>query len=770
MQQLGVKNDIAKLQQLLGSKLYSNKYSFISEALQNSTDAMRKCGKQDEHFDVGIKKDGDDFFFYVRDYGCSFDSIEDFQNKMTLLESSKTQVKDGSENQELGKYGIGSISVAAYQKEWNYKIYKNNQGFDVKLQEIDGKGLFMDCKDYYTTEEKDGVYFEVKIDKLDDFVKNMFFKAKYFQNIKFYFDLNSIESLRYDYNKEYLITLNEKFIIYKSEDFQYSTLNTNDTLHICIDQYTYDINWNEVGISAIKLPFALKFNLNEFETNPTREVLTIDENYKDKIINKIKKVSEWLINRYNEENPIFEAKSLRQFQEELNKRKNKIITIADKNIDIENICKTFTTIKFNNPTFKEISQETLKDFTKFLDKNWRNFYELKCKIRYNKTSRPNYSVITTENSYLIEKSLKKIHQLYFKQIQNQGQEHQFFVKNPIKFVLTNEEITGKDISYQNYKEIESEDLDVHHENLYKQFLILKNEWEESIFLRVENVVPVDFVNTQPKKERVKKEKVEKSEEEIFLKYPRRPEKSTQWFAVWEDKPVKIKNLSKLPKLHIYGTEVNRRKIEQVYSNLQTNNLQCIMVSERNEKLIKEKNPQNFIHILELKEKFTEISKYITASYIHNKVKDNKVLFDYNDIINKYISTSIAKDFIELKEILKTYDVEDVFYKKDSSFLGEIVQLYKDNPKMYNMDMIYKYEKVKINLEKLDFVDLFASSLREIDSRYDKNKIKAELALKTMRELCRAKSVRMNWQNYKLDKIEEFYCPVVLEEQLELEEV
>lgn len=111
MQQLGVKQDIAKLQQLLGSKLYSNPYSFLSEVLQNSTDAMRKCGKANEPFEVGIVYKNDKYIFYTRDTGCSFDSIEDFKLKMTLLESSKTQTKDNSENQELGKFGIGEQNI-----------------------------------------------------------------------------------------------------------------------------------------------------------------------------------------------------------------------------------------------------------------------------------------------------------------------------------------------------------------------------------------------------------------------------------------------------------------------------------------------------------------------------------------------------------------------------------------------------------------------------------------------------------------------------------
>jgi HSP90 family molecular chaperone len=113
MEQLGIKQDIAKLQQILGSKLYSNKYSFLSEVLQNSTDAMRKCGKQDEAFEVGIVNKNEKTIFYTRDTGCSFDSIERFKELMNLLESSKSQVKDSSENQELGKFGIGEQIILA---------------------------------------------------------------------------------------------------------------------------------------------------------------------------------------------------------------------------------------------------------------------------------------------------------------------------------------------------------------------------------------------------------------------------------------------------------------------------------------------------------------------------------------------------------------------------------------------------------------------------------------------------------------------------------
>jgi hypothetical protein len=55
----------------------------------------------------------------------------------------------------------------------------------------------------------------------------------------------------------------------------------------------------------------------------------------------------------------------------------------------------------------------------------------------------------------------------------------------------------------------------------------------------------------------------------------------------------------------------------------------------------------------------------------------------------------------------------------------------------------------------------------VNSQYTHKKIKADLALKTMREVLRARKVRMNWENYNLDKVEDFK-PIIIEPQLECE--
>ena len=765
MEQLGVKNDVAKLQQLLGSKLYSNKYSFISEVLQNSTDAMRKCGKQDESFEVGIKQKDYKLIFYTRDTGCSFDSIEKFKELMNLLESSKSQTKDDSENQELGKFGIGSIAVSAYVKTWDYKIYKNGKGFDANLKEIDGKGLFIKCSDYYNTEEVDGVYFEIEINtNLKAFYTALIEKAKYFQNIRFIFDeyvINNLEDYYYP-TKGDLLFINEKFKIYKSDDFQYSTLNKNENLHICVDQYTYNINWEELKIAPIKLPLALRFNLNDFDINPTREVLSIDENYATKIKEKIEKVANWLIDKYNEQNPIIECNNLKIYQDELEKRENKTVLIGEIDIDIFEFCTEHTTKLFNLPTFKDITPDILRSFISFLKQYWTSFYTINSLITNRSRKKINFGYYSQKNIFFIEKSIKKVYQDWFK---SQNDKFYFYTlgKN-FDFIKTEDNKSSVHfksyVEYINKNVIEDEDFlkEESYRKQFNHFTFLKKEFEEHIFQKIEDVVPLEFINAKPKVVKVKKEKLLKSEEEIFLKYPRKPQKSISWYAVWEDRAIKVCELYKQPKLHIYGTEKNRNSLESLFTNFQSNknNLQLIMVNDKTEKLIKEENPQNFVNIEDLKNKFGILNNYITASYIKHNLKGYFVLLNNSEIIKQYISLSIGLDIDNINKILKENDVDDIFYDiergKSSEILKNIVSFYEENPQLYNQEYLFLYNKIEKVLKKLDFIELFITDI--------KNKsIRLELCLKTMRDLCRMKQIRMNWENYTLDKIDAYFKPI-----------
>jgi hypothetical protein len=71
-----------------------------------------------------------------------------------------------------------------------------------------------------------------------------------------------------------------------------------------------------------------------------------------------------------------------------------------------------------------------------------------------------------------------------------------------------------------------------------------------------------------------------------------------------------------------------------------------------------------------------------------------------------------------------------------------------------------FNKLDKNLEKLDFLPLFYNDMVYIEKpnmTADYNK--ALLALKTIRDLCKYKQVRMDWGHYVLDKIVELETPV-----------
>ena len=769
MEQLKVKNDPSKLQQLLGSKLYSDKYSFISEALQNSTDAMRKIGKQDENFDIGIKRVNDAFYFFIRDYGYSFDSIEEFKRLVgTLLESSKTQSKDSTDNQELGKYGIGSISFSAYQKSCNYTVYKNGKGFNATLEEVENKGLFIKCEDYFESEEPQGVYFELQVDydDLNTFYNKLIEKSKYFQNIRFKFDLDFINFNRY--MKEELLEINNKFVIYKSDDFQYSTLNTNNTMHICLDQYSYPIKWEELGISSINIPIALRFSLEDFETNPTREVITIEKDYKDKILDKIKKVADWFHNKYNEEHPIKDCTDMFDYVNSMNSLRN-VVFIGEKFIYFDYL-KEYSDITLNQPKYQDYSLKEITDFLDFMKETWQYHYTLKYNLKNSVLGRNGYSKYSENNNIFMGKSLKRVEQEYYKSLH----EHiRFYNKSETPYHKIYEEViddTGN-ISYKSRtcflqhlrismdKYLEDESLRKYTDERYKKYMKLKEEFESICFKNIE--IPEDFLN-KAKVVKEAKVKIIKNNDQVILKYPRKPQKWISWNAIWEDTAVNVLDLRKLPKLHIYGLENHRKNLEFIFTNLKNrrNNLELIMVSEKTKKMIEQENPHNFIYIENLKSKLNLMSKYVTANLIKiNLEKYKDIVTNTNiNIIKNYISTKIGEDLIQLVQFVEKYNNEKLFDYPDSNqndFLEEIFNLFKENPKLYHQEYIDLFNRLDKNLEKLEFLPLFFNQMYYINREDLKIDYKnAQIALKTMRDLCKYKQLRMDWGYYVLDKLED----------------
>ena len=136
----------------------------------------------------------------------------------------------------------------------------------------------------------------------------------------------------------------------------------------------------------------------------------------------------------------------------------------------------------------------------------------------------------------------------------------------------------------------------------------------------------------------------------------------------------------------------------------------------------------------------------------------------SDVIEKYISTKIANDIRQLKGLMANYNVE---YNFADNVVKEMHEFFKENPKMYNQEFMFIFNNVNKVKDNLDFLQLFNSDIRDINSNLEHRRKRAELALRTLRDICRARKIRMNWENYNLDKIEEYFKPVIVEQEEEV---
>jgi len=543
-------------------------------------------------------------------------------------------------------------------------------------------------------------------------------------------------------------------------------------MHICLDQYSYAIRWDELGIKDIKIPIALRFSLNDFETNPTREVITINEDYKDKILDKIKKVADWFHNKYNDLNPVIECRDMFQFKR-MSESFKPVVPIGDYQTYFSDL-NSYSDIVLNKPKYKDHTYEEINDFQHFMSRTWGLHYTAKCSIRYSTLVRKARSGYSEENNIFMGRSLKRVEQEYYKSLNDK---FTFYNKYDKPYPKLNgkivDEVTG-DISYDSkpcflnymsmpiHKYLEEETVRVVIDTLYDRYMRLKDEFESACFKDIE--VPKEFLD-KAKVVKESKPKIIKGNDQIFLKYPRKPQKWISWNAIWEDKAINLLDLRKLPKLHIYGLESHRKDLEFMFTYLKksSNNLEIITVTEKTQKMIEKENPHNFIYIDNLKSKLDLMSKYATANLICIDLDKYSGVIQSTNIIKTYISTKIGEDLQKLTGFVDTYSVDKLFDYPSSiqnNFLEEIFNLFKENPKLYHQEYIDLFNRLDKNLEKLDFLPLFSKDMVYIERPsmvVDYNK--ALLALKTIRDLCKYKQVRMDWGHYVLDKIVELETPV-----------
>lgn len=726
MEKLKLSDNTAKLHQMFGKKLYTDRYSFISEICQNAVDSHRMAGQKDPVI-VGIT-DGKPVF-YVKDTGLSFDSKEDFVKKIcTILESGKSEEKDNSEMCAMGMHGIGSISVSAFQPEWKYTVVKNGRKFTATLKEVEGVGLTYEISDYIDTEEDKYVLFEVSIPDdnmfMHDFVDNMKIKLCYFKDILFEFGEEIIAS-----NKS-LLTLNTEFKIFQTDDMQVSTLSKNYYMHVCLDQYYYPINWEKLGIAPININVGLRFSLADgLVPNITREELVYTDDYVDLIKQKIEKVASWFIKRYNDSMPD-DLTSIKKYMAEMSP--TKMVTIEKINFVINDLS-IYSKSNIKELNFKDVSKYVLNRYIIHTMKG-EALYKYTGEIATSGTKvTRSYYAFRQKRMILVDKPMSVRLSSY---VRNYERGSGLYVR--LKTSLKRGDYSYRSILGLNYN----------NRHLWREYIkemqILERSFEEDTFIKSSEIIIPDSFTTSPRKKAIRKDKVDLDRMigEVGVKYGKRMDKShAEWNCKFEEKTLKIRDLHKQPFLHVYGNEKERFRLDVLYTlvSKRVNHISPCIISDRQQSYIKQLNLHNFMGVEDFfKGKHKLLKSIITAYLINRFISKYDSIFRHQETIEKYISSKFAGDMKELRAFSSKYITRTSFV--DDTFMKELLKYAKEH-KLYDLSIWEKYQQVKADINNFNFVEFFVG--------YG-NSLKSEIAMKALQDIAKYRMIKMDWKYYGMD--------------------
>lgn len=785
-----VKNDTSKLQEIIGSNLYSSPYSFLQEVCQNAVDSMRRAGKSDEYVILGINEDPQNgqFYLYIRDFGTSFKDKEEYiKYCCTLLESSKDQNKSGEEGEEMGRYGIGKISPSAYNKEWFYSIYKNGKGFDSRVWEVQYDGIHHEESDYYDTTEKDGVYFKIYLTRsLEEMVSNIKKKLCYFENIYYSFDIMATKNLGQNN-----IISNTDLKIVKGDTYCYSTMNVVKELHFIIDQYTYEISsedYREMNILKLDIPIALRFTMDEIDVNSTREQVKRNDKFYINFKAKYEKFLEFVIPLWEKSIEKYAKKTVNNFteySEALQLILNSGITLfslpsIDKKLEISK--STLDVIFNSNYINRRLYFPQLVGVTKVseiynkisLDHIYNINGVVKNGVRTKRTSgvyiRWNNNVMDLKIYLQSNKFTKKEKEMVDKVL---GGNYVIVSRDDIDTIKSR---LNKDLGYysrvlpNNVKEnirklhsnLNEEEFEVYFKNVTLKDLEKSIEIFESNDIwtkdRIEKALPKDEID---KIENKVVDRYKKPEDTIRLKVARKSTRSDSGL-VYDTEYLKLSEIPIKQDIYLYITcktlerqkEVEKliKDTESLLSSLSFRSVKkadkkvkkkaifkIVVMNQKDSDMVKD-NPK-FVDLEFGKEKdvlnFLKYTKRaLTGSLIRELIINNKHIFDNKEYIGVNISSSLGKDLEKLEQYMNTNKYLDNFSNTKDMY-EELMSLMRKHD-LWDYTIIDTYRRIANFIKKADFFDYLKMGSSVIENPKIINLIQNN---------CRYLKIKMDWQHY-----------------------
>lgn len=547
--------------------------------------------------------------------------------------------------------------------------------------------------------------------------------------------------------------VSNNFTIHRHELFQWSELNTDASMHLCLDNVYYPLDFNKLGISDIRFPVALRFSLTDgIFPVPNREQLKYTKEAKEKILSKIAQVAEYFVQKYNEkisqDSGLFD---LFQFYYSSDKRIEWFKPGSTQSIS--NLL-PYAVSPCKEPVIKGVEGLTS-----------REIFELKDYLTSGLEVSHEYvngRISSTTNKYNKSLTIRDVenYPVYLYKTEFPTGNRRTYLKDEVlqygkRYHFVFEKYSIKLGDFRDKYNTHGGKLTYYH--ILKLWLYPKSDWRKLIkdfqylrslvfqkFLDLDAVqVPQEWLDDR-KKQRVQKMvqkgtnvRRTKLEGEITIKLSERLERYVSGKnCKFVNTIIDLKTAHKNKYLIIYGKDKNESLFQKLYNGFDNSKIKFGILSDREHKKVAENvDLHNWISI----EKFMEgkhiVFKRAVTSYLIDELKDKN-----SSVFNKIQGLSkISSDLAEKVQIL--YDYYNKYYShSDEEVLKSMVKVAEEH-KLFDYSVYGVYLEVKQVLDKLTFLQpMFVSMSYNVEN---------DTLFNPTKDLFRYYKFRMNWDNYVL---------------------
>ena len=686
-------SDKAVLMMILSEGLYSSPISSsVREASSNAKDSHIEAGI-DEPIIVSLVKNSEGLYeFSVEDVGTGISP-----ERMDKIVSRYAASTKRNDSKQLGAFGLGFKVFLSWRDnfiiisrfdgiEYTYTMYKGEDGTKIALL------------NERETIERNGVKIIAPLKNNSDF--SIFRDAikeqlAYFENV--YFNIVDNWSRK---------CVSNDFKIIKSEHWKYSELAETSLMHLCLDNVYYPIDFEKLGIDPIYFPVGLNFSVSDGIITPTpnRESIIMTPTVKEKIMEKIRLVATYFVEKYNE--TIKDRENLLDIWEDLAPYADKEVTIGSEEISIKPLA-GYSDTPIATPSIKGIEKVNLERLYTNADRIF-HYYSVTSEIhqgRFRKDSEHKHNIfsnLTRSNVILYKGSISDVSKVKIEYIKSLYRGALFVKKNDIERPL---KVKGNYNSYYNLL-----GLNNYPKNEWRQVIQEYQSIEKGLVDRFENVEDIEPTTEwleERKANRKKGTAIKIEKQEIHPKYA--VEAKTGTYSCKYEGGTTV-DTAQLPtdKLYVYALQESREKLDQLYDIAQVcggyygkqvyPKLNTVILVPRDVKRLENVNNKNWISLETFMEGKHELfGKYCTQIAVKLLIEENSTIFKNINFIKQ-----VNEEFGNTLKHLNEYQ-QELRISQPNELLKEMLEICEKG-NCWDSENYNLYLETKSTLTNWDFIN------------------------------------------------------------------